>query len=325
MKPLFLTCILALFLDTTFGQEQKIITQKQQLVIDTEIQFKHFDDVQVYQYLKNMVFDKKITYSQKYDSSGRLIAEYFKDYKTDSGNGRGYILVINEYDDAGKLKITTNYYETFTPSVVQKIFFYYNDSLLATKESFEFTTRLKPDLNKGIGRQGGCIITPDDYEKDKTWKLTDLTKYEYDNKGKKIKAYSLVGRFPSDNDDYEYEYNKEGKLLKEKLLKHKEALWTTEYRYMQHQEISLLTWNINNWGTTKTIKKYGSKAQNLLEETTIQNGKKFVRKYYYDHKKRLVRYNSYDSDGKLDLTHVYKYKKTPRNWCLPKSNLMQYE
>ncbi len=305
MKQQLVILGLTSLINFAFGQNQTTITQQQQLVIDSTIKFEHFLDLQVYQYFDNDSSKGTITHSEKYDDAGRIIAEYFKDYKTDKGNGRTDVLTINEYNEQGKLKARTDYYETFMAGEVQKTFYYYKDSLLITLESFEFKKRLKAGVDKGIGRSGGCIVTSEDYEKQRTWKLTRLVKYEYNSNGKKTKSYSIVSQ--GSHNGFEYEYNEEGQLVKEKSFDKDELLWTTEYQYVGLQEISELTWNINNWGTTKTIKTYSVKNQ-LLEEITIQKNNKFIDKYYYDEKQRLVRFESYDSDGKLALTHLYRYK-----------------
>lgn len=305
MKRQTLTLGLTFLISFVFGQNQPTITQQSQLVTDSTIKFAHFPDLQVYQYFDNNSSKRAITHSEKYDDVGRIIAEYFKDYKTDKGNGRTDVLTINEYNELGKLKVSTDYYETFMAGEVQKTFYYYDDSLLTTVESFDFKKRLKANVDKGYGRPGGCIITSEDYEKERTWKLTRLVRYEYNIKGQKTKSYSIVSQ--GSHNGFEYEYNAEGKLVKEKSFDKDELLWTTEYKYSGLQEISELTWNKNNWGTTKKIKTYNDHHQ-LLEEVTIQNENKYVDKYIYDEKARLVKFESYDSHGKLGLTHIYRYK-----------------
>ena len=305
MKRLLLTYGLTFLISCVFGQNQATITQQQQLVIDSTIKFAHFPDLQVYQYFDNKTSKGTITHSEKHDDVGRIIAEYFKDYKTDKGNGRADVLTINEYNELGKLKVRTDYYETFKEDDVQKTFYYYADSLLTTVESFDFKRRLKANVDKGFGRPEGCIVTTEDYQKERTWKLTRLVKYEYNIKGQRTKSFSIVSQ--GSHNGFEYEYNAQGKLVKEKSFNKDELLWTTEYKYSGNQEITELTWNKYNWGTTKKIKTYNVRHQ-LLEEVTIQEGNKYVEKYMYDKKGRLVKFESYDRDGKLGLTHKFRYK-----------------
>ncbi len=307
MKKTFFTYSLILLSILVFGQNQETITKKGQLVIDTTILFKHFDDLQVYQYFDNDSLNGKITHSEKYDSSGRVIAKYYKDYKTDKGDGLADVITINEYDDSEKLKVSTDYYETFRSGEVQKTFFYYEDSLLKTVESFEFKRRIKADVDKGLGRPGGCIVTSDDFEKERTWKLTRLVKYQYNFKGQKKKSYSLVSQ--SSHNGFEYEYDEEGRLIIEKSLDENELLYTTKYEYSDNQIISILTWNKNDWGSTKRIKTYDILNKKLLKEVVIQNENEWVDEYQYDENGQLIRFISYEKDGKIGLTHIYRYRK----------------
>lgn len=291
------------------GQTDMPITKSELLTSDTNIVFEHFEDIQIFQYFDNDSINGKITHSRKLDSQGNVIAEYYKDYKTDKGNGRTDVLTINEYNEKNQLIISTDYYESFQKGEVQKSFFYYNDSLLVRVESFELKKRLKPDVDKGFGRPGGCIIMPEDYEKEPTWKASRIVLYQYDSFGRKKLSYSPL--FQSSHNRFEYQYDSDGNLIIEKSLDESRLLYIINYHYQLNQTISELQWDNKDWGGTKRIKTF-DKHGNLIKESTIQNDKEWVDDYLYNIDNKLVRFIAYDSDGEISLTHIYRYKNKSR-------------
>ncbi len=271
------------------------------------MEFKHFTNIQIYQFLANDSSKSKITYSAKLNPQGKIIAEYYKDYKTDSGNGRADVLTKNEYDKSGKIIISTNYYTgSFMSDEIQKTFYYYSDTLLTRIEAYEFKKRLKKDIDKGLSRPGGCIITPDDYEKERTWELARMQLFQYNNQGKKVKSYSPVSQ--GSHNGFEYSYNDKGELLTEKSFDKDKLLYTERYEYKNTVTTSVLTWDSHDWGSTKRIFTRDQKNKKLLKEQVIQGENEYVHIYIYNLKGQLVKYIAYDSLGKINLTHIYKYK-----------------
>ena len=124
MKDITIAILLAIPIWTN-GQSNEPITKSEQLIADTNIVFKHFDDVQVFQFYNNDSDNCKIAHSKKLDSNGNVIAEYFKDYKMNHNDAKTDILTIYEYNDKSQLLISTSYYETFQIGVVVKTFYYY--------------------------------------------------------------------------------------------------------------------------------------------------------------------------------------------------------
>jgi hypothetical protein len=303
------TLVTYIFIAISFcaiGQTDKPITKSELLTADTNIVFKHFEDVQVFQYFDDDSLNGKITHSKKLDLNGNVIAEYYKDCMTDKANGYADLLEINEYNGKNQLLISTSYFETFQKGVVQKSFFYYNDSLLVRVESFELKKRLKPDVDKGISRQGGCNLMPEDYVKEPTWKVNRIELYQYDSLGREILSYSPI--FQTSHNRSEYQYNEDGKLIVEKSFDESRLLYTINYQYKVNQTISNLQWDDKNWSGTKEIKTF-DKYGNIIKESTIQSDAEWTDIYEYNVDNKLIRFSAYDSDGKISLTHIYKYKE----------------
>ncbi|MBI9033849.1 MAG: hypothetical protein JEZ03_05200 [Bacteroidales bacterium] len=291
---------------SAIGQIDVPITESKMLTADSNIIFEHFQDVQVFQFFDSDSLNGKITHSEKLDSNGNVTATYFKDHKTDKGNGRSDVLILIEYNEKNQLVISTSYYETYQKDVVQKSFFYYNDSLLARVETFELKKRLKSDVDKGLGRPGGCIVLPEDFEKEQTWKPSRIVLYKYDSLGRKKLSYSPL--FKSSHNRFEYQYDAEGNLILEKSLDESRLLYTINYQYKLNKTISNLQWDNKDWDGTKRVKTFDNNG-NLIKESTIQNDKEWVDEYQYNIEDKLVRFTAYDSDGGINLTHIYKYNK----------------
>lgn len=289
-----------------FGQNDKPITKSELLTADTNIVFMHFENVQVFQYFDNDSINGKITHSRKLDSKGNVIAEYYKDYKTDKGNGSADVLTINEYNEKNQLIISTDYYETFQKGEVQKSFFYYDDTLLVRVESFELKRRLKSGLDKGISGKDGDIITEEDLEKYPTWKVSGIVICEYDSLGRKKLSYSPI--YQSSHNRFEYQYDSDGSLIIEKSLDETRLLYTINYQYKLNQTISNLQWDNKDWGGTKSVKTFDNNG-NLIKESTIQKNNEWVDVYKYNIEGKIIRFIAFDNDGKICLTHIYKYKK----------------
>jgi hypothetical protein len=293
----------------SFGQSKVPITKPELLTIDTNTVFNHFDDIQVFQYFDNDSLNGKITHSKKLDVNGNVIAEYYKDYKTDKGNGRADVMEINEYNGKNQLITSTTYYETFQKGEVQKMFYYYKDSHLIRRESFEFKRRMKTSVDKGLGRPGGCIVTSDDYEKEGTWEATHIVLYEYNNYGRKTKSYSPI--FQGYHNRFEYTYDHNGSLIEEKSMDESRLIYTIKYKYSDNQTSSKLKWDKESWGGTTKIKTFDNNG-NLIKESTIQKNKEWIDIYKYTIDNKLKRFVAYESNGEISLTHIYKYKTKSR-------------
>tara|TARA_R110001592_G_scaffold237306_11_gene496369 strand:+ start:26359 stop:27273 length:915 start_codon:yes stop_codon:yes gene_type:complete len=279
-------------------------TDSSYLTIDTNITFKHFEDLQVFQYFYSDSLNGKITYSEKIDSFGNVIARFHKDYKTDLGNGKEDMLTINEYDEHNQLKSTTIYFETFRKGEVDKTFYHYNDSLLVLAETYELKKRLKPDIHKGIASHHGCIVLPEDYEEHPTWALRKAEIFKYDSLGRKTGSYCPV--FFYSHNRWEYQYDDQGKLIVSKSFDQSKLLYTSKYRYTKNKIIEDLDWV--DWSDRKYIETYDQK-NNLINKSTIILDSKWVDRYYYNQNNQLLRFEAYDKDDKLQLTHIYLYKK----------------
>ena len=280
-------------------------TDSTYLTIDSNITFNHFEDLQVFQYFYSDSLNGKITYSEKIDSIGNVLATYYKDYKTDKGNGKTNAITFNEYNEKQQLTTSTIYFESFRSGEVDKTFYYYKDSLLVLAETFVLRKKLKPEIHKGIEGHHSCIVLPDDYERHPTWSLRKAEIFKYDSLGRKTESYCPV--FLYSHNRWEYQYDDQSKLIVSKSFDQSELLYTSKYRYEKCRIIEDLDWV--GWSDSKYIETYDEK-NNLIKKSTISldSGFEWVDKYYYNQNNQLIRFEAYDKYNKLQLTHVYFYK-----------------
>ena len=221
---------------------------------------------------------------------------------------------VNVYGDNGKIK--ESYYRLDEKSYdgeLRKMYFYYdkNDSLVKTV-SFDFKKRIRADVDKGLGRPGGCIVTPEDYEKTKSWALANIWEHTYDEKGRKAAMREVLAN--GSQSSYQYKYDNEGRLLEEVKMDGGQLTCVENYIYGKNSRTFIRTWGERfSDHTVDTFKFSLDKHGNDIEEWIVeQGGRKFNReKRFYDTDNRLTRRESYLDKDTLHSAYVYTYHKNP--------------
>ncbi len=276
------------------------------LLCTADPDFSHFDDVQIFQFLGSDSAKGKITYSEKHDSLGRVVAYNYTGHKENSATGTSDVLGIKEYNKVGKLSVLTSYYnESSMKGEVTKTFYYYSDTILIAMERYSFEKRIRSDVDKGEGRPGGCIILPGDYEKERTWKLEQQVKYERNNVTN-TSSYSTVSN--TSQNGWEYTYDEKGRMATKQSMDGNRIVYTEYFTYKGDTVFSDLVWNNSEWSGTKRAKVYSGKTKKIVAEFITQGDKTWIKRYWYDDKDRITRYQYYNVDGSINLTHTYRYK-----------------
>ena len=96
---------------------------------------------------------------------------------------------------------------------IKSLCFYNNKGLLIKNKFFRYEKKLKPTVDKGLGRPGGCIILPEDYEKNRVWQEGSTSVYQYNKEGKRIEYMAL--RDSTVLEKQRWSYYKSGKLREE--------------------------------------------------------------------------------------------------------------
>jgi hypothetical protein len=223
------------------------------------------------------------------------------------------------YDSSGKKNV--EYYridEEGLHQVLTKTLYYYNEKdQLIQSVSFDFKRRIKKEVDKGLGRSGGCIIVKDDYEKQKSWKLATIWNYKYDDEGRLIEKVAPV--LNSTQDHYLYSYDANGRIIEERSLEGSRLIWIENYIYGQGGYEFTRTWFEKNGTRDKdwdglltpidTFRFKTDKFNNVIEELVIEEGGRQVSKdnKYYDKQNRLLKHEIFDDNNKLLGYYDYRY------------------
>jgi hypothetical protein len=103
---------------------------------------------------------------------------------------------------------------------------------------FRYEKQLKPDVDKGLGRPGGCIVLPEDYEKNRVWHETGGNANRYNAAGKLIEEISFSRSKVLET--HRWSYSKSGKLLEQSSFVDNETTPSsrTHYFYDEHGRVS---------------------------------------------------------------------------------------
>jgi len=228
------------------------------------------------------------------------------------------------YDSFGKKSV--EYYridEKGQQQSLTKTLYYYNEKAqLIQSITFDFKRRIKKDVEIGLGRQAGCTITEDDYEKQKSWALASVWNYKYDDLGRLITKVASV--LNSTQDHYLYSYDPKGRLKEERSLEGNRLIWIENYEYYQNGYEFTRMWFKKDGTREKewnglltpidTFRFKTDKFNNVTEELVIEEGGRQVSKDYkfYDTQNRLRRHEIYNDTDKLIGYYVYDYISSQR-------------
>lgn len=223
------------------------------------------------------------------------------------------------YDNLGKK--STEYHridEKGKRQALTKTLYYYDEKAqLIQSVSFDFKRSIKKDVHKGLGRQDGCLITDDDYEKQKSWALVSVWNYKYDNLGRLIEK--IASELNSTQDRYLYSYDAMGRLKEERSLDGDRIIWIENYTYRKNGYEFTRIW-LEEDGTRRkewngrltpidTFRFKTDKFNNVTEEIVIEEGGDYVSKdcKFYDTQNRLRRHEIYNDSAKIIGYYVYNY------------------
>jgi hypothetical protein len=257
------------------------------------------------------------------------IIGYDENKKTKEVIYRGYegtipATSLSFYDSVGNEIL--NYYRIegspFDGKLIKTLSYYNENNKLVKTISYGFEKRIRKDVDKGFGRPGGCIILPEDYEKNKTWALEKVWNYRYDKKNRLVEKYLIVGGDTQNR--YVYHYDSNDGLIEERLFSQNELVGIDSYkRYHGGFEYTTTSydngkrkkdWNDKEYGVD-TFRYKTDKFGNITQELVIEDGGRQVSRHkkYYDEKNRMVREEIYDTNDKLlgIYKHIYETNINP--------------
>jgi hypothetical protein len=271
----------------------------------------------VFQFAGTDSTKKEITLTQLFNSSGQLISETYNRFMKDPSERESDGSHFYFYED--DLLVKRTFIGENQDST--KLLCFYNDKKqLIREEYFTFERRLRKDVDKGRGRPGGCSITEEDYEQERTWAQTSEINYAYDNKGNKI-LYDATTLHFDDQNRYTWTYDSFGRILKYSSFDTNTLIWNEDYSYFTEGYKFTRTWydyegnpehlKEKNWGYSAQC-TYSFELDNnrrvIKETSATEKGETlYVERTIYNSKGQIERTIYYDNKGKPELTHIYAY------------------
>lgn len=203
-----------------------------------------------------------------------------------------------------------------------KTIYYYNKSGQKIKEEhFDYKRRIKKDSDKGLGRPGGCIVTEEDYEKERTWEKTSEINFEYDSNGNKILYDAAQLHFTGQN-KYTWAYDEKNRIIEHSSFSDNTLNWTERFEYFQDGYRFTRTWYDSD-GNPKHLKerdyeywpqytfeyKLNERGQLSEEKVTSEKGVLVEStSTFYNASGKIIKRVKFDSKGLPDITHIYVYE-----------------
>lgn len=271
----------------------------------------------VYQYAGNEISKKHIALSQTYNSQGLIITETYSNYKRNSAEGREDGTFYYYYEDTLLIKrIFVNAKEDTT-----KVLCFYNlKEQLIKEEFYSCERRLKKDVDKGLGRPGGCIVFEEDYEKTRTWKKISEINYSYDNLGRIILYDATKLHFSSQN-RYTWAYDNKNRISKYCSFENDRLIWTRDFIYTEDGYKYSTIWykdgkpevpeywnkeSFTIYTRTFHLNEYGETIKEVI--TNDKNENVSIEETVYNKKRKIAKTIFYNAQGNKEITHIYEYK-----------------
>lgn len=281
-----------------------------------QITFTYCD---VYQFEGTDSTNKIIVLKNTYNSKGQIISETYNDYKETSVSMISDASYYYSYQDTLLIQIASFDEEWGDSS--KNLYFHNEKHQLIKYQYLSFERQLKTGIEKGFGSRGGCIVTDDDYEEDRTWELTDESILKYDDKGRKIFEYSTLKNSFSASDSSYWEYDDQDRVLKCINFNGKNPHSVQEYTYFE-KGYKVKTTIYDSDGNPEYLKKEDDGYYPQYEDIYSLNDKGKITKEisktekgnvtsteltFYNAHGQIERTIYYNENGEPEITHIYIY------------------
>jgi hypothetical protein len=252
--------------------------------------------------------------------TGQIVTETYSNYKKSSDQGNTDGTYYYYYTDS---LLTKRFFIAADNDTMKILYFYDVNKRCIREEYFNCERRLRKDVEKGLGKQGGCIVFEEDLEKNRTWIKTNEVTYLYNKNGLLIKK--------NDRQDYDrvWKYDNLKRIVQERAYSFDKLEFIQDYKYFNGgYKYSQIFYDRNgnpekpNYSDiifnpifTSTF-FFDYKGKIIKEEMSTEKGIKISDETsYYDHNGRIVktihRYldKHYKSTNEVsETTHIFEYK-----------------
>src|SRR5688572_6713205 len=128
-----------------------------------------FKECEVFQYSGNDSLNQKLAKKIIYNKAGKVVSEKYIDFHLSPSSWLGDGSTFYFYKDTILVKEIFINARKVNDSV-KILYSHDNFGKRIRLEVFSFERMLRKEVDKGLGRSGGCIVTDEDFEKERTWK-----------------------------------------------------------------------------------------------------------------------------------------------------------
>jgi len=287
------------------------------LLISTFCWAQDFTKCNVFQFSGTDSLNKHIAITQTFNKSGQLILETYKNYKRNSSEGRSDGTYYYYYKDTLLIK---RMFVDEKKDTSKMICYYNNENQLIKEEHFNCEKKIRKDVDKGLGRLGGCVVLEEDFEKFRTWEKISEINYSYDKLGRKILYDATKLHFDSQN-RYTWIYDDKGRIQKYNSYNNDRLIWIEDYTYTSDDYNFARIWYENG---EPTKRKYWEKEEptiftftyllnkkgNILKEIVTTNKNEIISGEItdYDSKDRVSKIVYLNTKDEIEMTHIFEYK-----------------
>ncbi|MFT7002012.1 MAG: hypothetical protein ACJAVW_003049 [Spirosomataceae bacterium] len=306
------------------GTDGPVASYKDSLRVDPPV--VHYDKdleiimtCKVYQYGGKNSINKKVTKTIEYYANGKIASETYKGYKETAQTGNSNATYFSDYKDT----LLVQRRSIMDKGDSTKTILSYNQNGQLIKEThYNYERQIRADVDKGLGRPGGCIITEEDYEKERSWAIRSIIHYTYDSLGRKAEYYAPSVHWGSQN-RYTWSYNDKGQIKEHRSYDHDRLIWIEEFSYTDTNYQYTRTW-FDYDGNPKHLKEkkweYSSqitctfsldKQGRVIEEAVTTEKGEFRGRTSTEHNSNglIAKTVKYNKDNNPEMTHVYEYEK----------------
>lgn len=261
-----------------------------------------FTRCDVYQFEGVDSTNKKIVLTETYNSRGLLIYQTYSDYKETYLTSMSDASYSYFYQDTLLTQMASLNMQWGDSS---KSLYFYNEKHQQIKyQYYSFEKRLKENIDKGLGSTGGCLVTEEDYEKERTWELTDESIFEYDAKKRTISELATLKSSYSMSDKSTWEYDSLDRVVKCFDFRDEQLSTLKEYTYFE-RGFKIKTTSYDSEGKAEHLKQENDGYYPQYEDTYFLNNKGYIVKEISKTEKGEIRYT--------ELTFYNIYGKIERN------------
>lgn len=249
-----------------------------------------------------------------YYSDGKIASEYHHLESTYTREGTTRLYDYKNGELVQRRTVDTNLDSTKT------IYIYDEKGLLIREDHYDYKKRIRDEVDKGLGRPGGCIVYEEDYEVERSWEKRSVIHFKYDTKGRKIEYHAPTIHW-SDQNKYTWIYDDNGEIIEHNSYDHDRLIWTEKFAYSESKYEMTRTWYDHN-GDPKHLKEKWEYTPKLTFTFILNDDNREVEKIVrtekgelrsrkitmYDKEGRIIKTETYDSNNKYLNTHYLEFE-----------------